>query len=423
MVCNSVYAACIHTLLLLGPFRIGSRIWIMLGLADFQFISPTPRAAIAAATSPHRLDNLDMLGLADFRFVSPTPCAAAASPHRLKNLDMLGLADFRFALLPPHAAAAFIEGNTSIGDGNHCTVPLPEDTDTNKARMETMNGAYKWRMVIAYDGTKFKGWQYQPSPPTIQCCIENALTCFTKLDRKELSLVGAGRTDTGVHAWGQVAHFTTPFAYHCLESIHSAINGLLPHEIRVREISAAKPEFHARTSTKSKIYHYKIYNGAVMDPFHNLYAYHSAYKLNSQAMREAAKHFVGIHDFTSFANAVHNDRVRSPIKKIMCFNVIEMDAILQLEVEGTGFLYRQVRNMVALLLQVGREALPPDIVPKIIAAKDRKELAKVALSAPPHGLYLMSVKYDEEMLKPPEGAPPISFGRTHQISKCKLLFY
>ncbi|KAF0919034.1 hypothetical protein E2562_027663 [Oryza meyeriana var. granulata] len=210
----------------------------MLGLADFQFISPTPRAAIAAATSPHRLDNLDMLGLADFRFVSPTPCAAAASPHRLKNLDMLGLADFRFALLPPHAAAAFIEGNTSIGDGNHCTVPLPEDTDTNKARMETMNGAYKWRMVIAYDGTKFKGWQYQPSPPTIQCCIENALTCFTKLDRKELSLVGAGRTDT-----------------------------------------------------------------------------------------------------------VHNDRVRSPIKKIMCFNVIEMDAILQLEVEGTGFLYRQVRNM------------------------------------------------------------------------------
>lgn len=78
---------------------------------------------------------------------------------------------------------------------------------------------------------------------------------------------------------------------------------------------------------------------------------------------------------------------------------------------------------VALLLQVGREALPPDIVAKIIAARDRKELAKVALSAPPHGLYLMSVNYDKEMLQPPEGAPHISFGRTHQISKCKLLFY
>ncbi|KAG8067652.1 hypothetical protein GUJ93_ZPchr0005g14918 [Zizania palustris] len=232
-------------------------------------------------------------------------------------------------------------------------------------------------------------WQYQPSPPTIQCCIENALTHITKLDRKELCLVGSGRTDTGVHAWGQVAHFTTPFAYNCLDSIHTAINGLLPCEIRVREISAAHPEFHARTSTRSKIYHYKIYNGTVMDPFHNLYAYH-----------------------------IHNDRVRSPIKKIMRFDVVEMGAILQLEVEGTGFLYRQVRNMVALLLQVGREALPPNIVPEIIAARDRMELAKVALSAPPHGLYLMSVNYDQEMLKPPDGSPPISFGRARQESVC-----
>uniref|UniRef100_I1PU08 tRNA pseudouridine synthase n=1 Tax=Oryza glaberrima TaxID=4538 RepID=I1PU08_ORYGL len=342
---------------------------------------------------------------------------------------MLGLAPLRFVSPPPRGAAAAIGGHSisrgsQLGDGCHCAVPPPGEKDADKARAETTEGAsYKWRMVIAYDGTKFKGWQYQPSPPTIQCSIENALTRITKLDRKELCLVGAGRTDTGVHAWGQVAHFTTPFSYHCLDSMHSAINGLLPHEIRVREISAAKPEFHARTSTRSKIYHYKIYNGPVMDPFHNHYAYHSAYKLNSQAMREAAKHFVGTHDFTSFANAVHNDRVRSPIKKIMRFDVIEMGAILQLEIEGTGFLYRQVRNMVALLLQVGREALPPDIVAKIIAARDRKELAKVALSAPPHGLYLMSVNYDKEMLQPPEGAPHISFGRTHQISKCKLLFY
>jgi tRNA pseudouridine(38-40) synthase len=122
----------------------------------------------------------------------------------------------------------------------------------------------------------------------------------------------------------QVAHFTTPFPYHCLDNIHSAINGLLPKEIRVREISAARPEFHARTSTKSKIYHYKIYNEAIMDPFQNRYAFHSAYKLNPHAMREAAKHFVGTHDFTSFANAAHNDRVRSPIKKIIRFDVTEM---------------------------------------------------------------------------------------------------
>jgi len=335
---------------------------------------------------------------------------------------MLGVSSLRFAALRSHASATACGGNTSPADGGWLSFHVPEQEvdEVDTAPPENM---HKWRMVIAYDGTKFKGWQYQPSCPTIQCFLENALIRITKLDRKKLCLVGAGRTDTGVHAWGQVAHFTTPFAYDCLDSIHSAINGLLTPEIRVREISAARPDFHARTSTKSKIYHYKIYNEAIMDPFHNCYAYHSAYKLNPHAMRQAAKHFVGIHDFTSFANAAHNDRERSPVKKITRFDVTEMGAVLQLEVEGTGFLYRQVRNMVALLLQVGKEALPPDIVPKIIAARDRKELAKVALSAPPHGLYLMSVNYDKEILKAPEGSPPISFGRTHQLSKCKLTFY
>ncbi|KAJ1279194.1 hypothetical protein BS78_04G136400 [Paspalum vaginatum] len=313
---------------------------------------------------------------------------------------MLGAAPLRFAPLLPRASATACGANASqLADGSQSPFLLPEAAEGDTAAPENM---HKWRMVIAYDGTKFKGWQYQPSPPTIQCFLENALIRITKLDRKKLCLVGAGRTDTGVHAWGQVAHFTTPFAYHCLDSIHSAINGLLPPEIRVREISAARPEFHARSSTKSKIYHYKIYNEAIMDPFQSCYAYHSAYKLNPHAIREAASYFVGTHDFTSFANAAHNDRERSPIKKIIRFDVTEMGAVLQLEVEGTGFLYRQVRNMVALLLQVGKEALPPDIVPVIIAARDRKELAKVALSAPPHGLYLMSVNYDDEILKPPE---------------------
>ncbi|KAL6646919.1 hypothetical protein ACP70R_015613 [Stipagrostis hirtigluma subsp. patula] len=321
---------------------------------------------------------------------------------------MLGLAPLSFVPPPPRtsAAAAACGGNVSLADTGHVTILGPEVDEGDAVPLENM---HKWRMVIAYDGTNFKGWQYQPSPPTVQCFLENALIRLTKLDRKKLCLVGAGRTDTGVHAWGQVAHFTTPFAYHCLDNIHSAINGLLPSEIRVREISAARPEFHARTSAKSKIYHYKIYNEAIMDPFHNRYAYHSAYKLNPHAMQEAAKHFIGTHDFTSFANAAHNDRVRSPIKKITRFDVTEMGAILQLEVEGTGFMYRQVRNMVALLLQIGKEALPPDIVTAIISARDRKELAKVALSAPPHGLYLMSVNYDKEILEPPEGSPPISF--------------
>ncbi|KAK6940722.1 Pseudouridine synthase I, TruA, alpha/beta domain [Dillenia turbinata] len=272
------------------------------------------------------------------------------------------------------------------------------------------------------DAAFVSGWQYQQSPPTVQCIVEKALTQVTKLKRKDLYLVGAGRTDAGVHAWGQVAHFITPFNYDSLDSIHAALNGLLPSDIRVREISPALPEFHARFSARGKIYHYKIYNGMIMDPFLRSFAYHSVYKLNIDAMREAAKHFIGRHDFSAFANASHNDRIPNPVKDIFRFDVIEMGALLQLEVEGSGFLYRQVRNMVALLLQIGREAIPPDIVPRILATRDRKELAKYALSAPPHGLCLVTVNYNEVHLGLPAGSPAPSFGRYRSISKCKLPF-
>ncbi|XP_021889463.1 uncharacterized protein LOC110808307 [Carica papaya] len=282
---------------------------------------------------------------------------------------------------------------------------------------------YKWRFVIAYDGTQYAGWQFQQSPPTIQCIVEKALIRVTKLERKDLHLVGASRTDTGVHAWGQVAHFLTPFNYDTLETVHAALNGLLPPDIRVREISAALPDFHARFSVKSKIYLYRIYNDTIMDPFHRLYAYHSLYKLNTSLMREAAKHFIGRHDFSAFANASRNDRLPDPFKTIFRFDIIEMGTLLHLQVEGSGFLYRQVRNMVALLVQIGKEAIPPDIVPMILEARDRRELAKHSLSAPPHGLCLVSVNYKEEHLKLPANCPGTSFGRHHSITKCKLPFY
>lgn len=124
-----------------------------------------------------------------------------------------------------------------------------------------------------------------------------------------------------------MAHFITPFNYDNLDSIHKALNGLLPSDIRVREISFAVPEFHARFSVTSKIYHYKIYRDTVMDPFLRHYAYHSLYKLNPDVMRTAAKHFIGKHDFSAFANASRNDRVPDPVKIIFRFDVIEMVCI------------------------------------------------------------------------------------------------
>lgn len=122
----------------------------------------------------------------------------------------------------------------------------------------------------------------------------------------------------------QVAHFVTPSSYDSLDSLHAALGGLLPPEIRVREISPVQPEFHARFSTVSKIYHYRIYNEPVMDPFQHQYAYHSTYNLNAAAMREAAKYFVGKHDFSAFSNATTDNRSRDPVKDIFRFDVIEM---------------------------------------------------------------------------------------------------
>ncbi|TYG78691.1 hypothetical protein ES288_D02G080400v1 [Gossypium darwinii] len=220
-----------------------------------------------------------------------------------------------------------------VEDGNHLAMVKPSSSIVNLPH-------YKWRLLVAYDGTRYAGWQFQVSPPTIQCIVEKALIQITKLERECLHFVGASRTDTGVHAWGQVAHFITPFNYDSLETIHAALNGLLPSGIRVREISAATPEFHARFSAKSKVYHYKIYNDTIMDPFQRHYVYHSVYKLNSAAMREAAKMFIRKHDFSAFVNASRNDRVPDPVKTIFRFDVIEMGPLIQLEVEGSGFLYR-----------------------------------------------------------------------------------
>lgn len=120
-----------------------------------------------------------------------------------------------------------------------------------------------------------------------------------------------------------MAHFITPFNYNGLESTHAALNGLLPSDVRVREISPALPDFHARFSAKSKVYHYQIYNDTIMSPFQRFYAYHSTYRLNTIVMREAAKHFIGKHDFSAFANASNNDRLPDPVKHIFRFDVIE----------------------------------------------------------------------------------------------------
>lgn len=153
------------------------------------------------------------------------------------------------------------------------------------------------------------------------CLGSGQLYFLLRISRLEIIVYGVKLTSMNLL---QVAHFITPFNYDSLEGIHKALNGLLPSGIRIREIRSVIPDFHARFSVKSKIYTYKIYDGTIMDPFQRHYAYHSIYKLNAAAMRDAAVHFVGKHDFTAFANASRNDRIPNPVKSIFRFDINEM---------------------------------------------------------------------------------------------------
>ncbi|KAH7441569.1 hypothetical protein KP509_03G044000 [Ceratopteris richardii] len=251
--------------------------------------------------------------------------------------------------------------------------------------------------------------------------LERALERITKLSREELLVIGASRTDSGVHAWDQVAQFQTPFEVEDLRTFHASINGILPNDIRVREIAAVSPEFHARYRAKGKIYHYKVYCNPVMDPFQLRYALHVRETLNIYAMKEAAGFLVGEHDFSAFANASKQQMKGGFVRKIYRLDITEMGANYLFEIEGNGFLYKQVRNMVGLILVVGKELLPPSAVETILSSRCRKLLAYHAPTAPSHGLHLMHVMYNEEDLIAPSGASRYSRGIFQTQSKCKLL--
>lgn len=281
---------------------------------------------------------------------------------------------------------------------------------------------FKWRLHVSYDGCKYAGWQMQQECATVQLMLEEAIKRITKLERESLLLIGASRTDAGVHAWDQVVQFQTPFQLEDLQSFHSSLNGLLPSDIRVREMAAVPPHFHARYSAKGKIYHYKVYCNPIMDPFQLRYALHVRESLNIHVMREAAGYMVGEHDFEAFANVSKKIVKGGFVRKIYRLDITEKDKNFLFEVEGSGFLYKQVRNMIGLLLVIGKELLPPSAVQTILASRDRKLLAYHAPTAPPNGLYLMRVIYDEHDLYLPTAPPYYSRGIFQTHSKCKVLF-
>lgn len=249
-----------------------------------------------------------------------------------------------------------------------------------------------FKLTIAYDGTDFHGWQIQKNKPTIQGEIVSVLR---RLTQENIQLLGAGRTDAGVHALGQVASFRTQSALSALE-FQRALNALLPPAIRIVDVEETGPDFSARWSAKGKIYRYRIYRGRVVPPMLWRYVLHYPFPLDEGAMQDAAARFVGLHDFTSFAASTgseDDDKERNMQREIFDTELkrSEEGEELWFTVHGRSFLRYMVRKMVGTLLEVGRGRLAPADIERLYELKDR---SKAGPTVPPLGLFMVKVDHE-----------------------------
>src|SRR3984893_6639976 len=250
-----------------------------------------------------------------------------------------------------------------------------------------------FKLTIAYDGTDFHGWQIQAEKPTIQGEIVNVLR---RLTQEHILLHGAGRTDAGVHALGQVGSFKTQSALSA-EEFQRALNALLPPSIRIVAAEEVGPDFNARWSARGKTYRYRIYRGKVVPPMIWRYVLHYPFPLDEDAMRKATSRFVGMHDFASFAASTgseDDDKERSTEREIYSAELVRAPGSEELvfTVCGRSFLRYMVRKMVGTLLDVGRGKLQPADIDRLYELRDR---SKSGPTVPSHGLVMVEVQLDE----------------------------
>lgn len=246
---------------------------------------------------------------------------------------------------------------------------------------------YNYKLLIAYDGTQYGGWQVQPNAISIQALVQDAVRTFS---RQEVSVIGSGRTDAGVHATGQVAHFKT-LSELDIHRLLASLNGMLPRDIRVLRIEEVPFQFHAQRSALSKTYHYHLWLDRVQSPFKRLYSLHVHDKIDLTLLKHAATQFIGTHDFTSFANEAHTGSAAyDAVRTLERLDVISEEGGVRLEFTGNGFLYKMVRNMTGTMLEVASGKLDVSEIPKIFSARDRRQAGQ---AVPPHGLFLVNVKY------------------------------
>lgn len=240
------------------------------------------------------------------------------------------------------------------------------------------------KLIIEYEGTNYHGWQRQKGALTIQGVIEDAIYAVLK---KRVKLISSGRTDAGVHALGQIANFHTESSLDAI-SWQRALNSLLPQDIVIKKADFVPLDFHSRYSANGKVYRYVILNSPLPSVFYRNYAWHIPYPLNLRGMRKGMKYLKGTHDFSSF-RAV-SSASKNPIRTIKYIEMGKRMNFITIIIEADGFLHHMVRNIVGTLVEVGRRKIEPEEVKHILVLKDRR---KAGPTAPPHGLYLVEVKY------------------------------
>ena len=245
----------------------------------------------------------------------------------------------------------------------------------------------RFRLLLEYDGTDFSGWQVQPSSRSVQGVLEDALREITGESRR---VSPAGRTDAGVHALGQVAHFDceTPLE---VPALGRALNAVLPRDVAVLDLAVAASDFHARHDAVAKLYVFRILNRVAPSPVRGRFTWHLRSPLDVAAMAEAGAGVVGTHDFSAFRGApggVEEDV--SPRRTLHRLDVVAHGDEVRIEAEGRSFLRHMVRNLAGTLVEVGQGRRPISDMAKVLESRDR---ANAAATAPAHGLCLERVRY------------------------------
>lgn len=241
------------------------------------------------------------------------------------------------------------------------------------------------KLTIAYDGTNYCGWQVQPNGITVEEVVNKALK---KLTGEDIQVIGASRTDSGVHALGNVAVFDTHTTIPP-ERISYALNQRLPEDIVIVKSEEVAEDFHPRYCDCSKTYEYHILNTRIPIPTKRLTNYFVSYDLDVEKMRKAAGYLIGEHDFVSFCN-VRTD-VEDTVRTVTELEILKDGEEITIRISGNGFLYNMVRIIVGTLIRVGRGFYEPEKVKEILKAKDRKA---AGVTAPPHGLILAEIRYE-----------------------------